>query len=99
MANPFGAVKDIYKLQKEAKKMQEEMKQLMVTGESKKGLVKVTLNGIQELVDINIDDELLTDKTELKKHIKEAFGEAQKHLQKEMAKGMDMDKLKSMLGM
>jgi nucleoid-associated protein EbfC len=95
----IGAVKDIYKLQKEAKKMQEEMKLVLVTGESKKGLVKVTLNGVQELVDLNFDDQLMDDKVELKKHIKDAYADAQKKLQKEMARGMDMDKLKGMLGM
>ena len=99
MVNPLGAAKDIYKLRQEAKKMQEEMKRVMVTGESKKGLVKVTLNGAQEMVDININDEMLEDKVELKKHIKDAYADAQKSLQKEMMKGMDMDKLKGMLGM
>lgn len=97
--NPFGAAKDIYKLQKEAKKMQEEMRQILVTGESKKSLVKVTLNGVQEMVDINFDEQLLDDKVELKKHIKDAYADAQKKLQKEMSKGMDMDRLKGMLGM
>jgi nucleoid-associated protein EbfC len=95
----FGQAKDLYKLQREAKKMQEEMKQVLVVGESKKSLVKVTLNGVQEMVDINIDEHLLDDKVELKKHIKDAYSDAQKKLQKEMAKGMDMDKLKGMLGM
>lgn len=99
MNNPFGAAKDLYKLQKEARKMQEEMKQILVIGESKKSLVKVTLNGVQEMVDINFDEQLLGDKDELKKHVKEAYADAQKKLQKEMAKGMDMDKLKGMLGM
>jgi DNA-binding YbaB/EbfC family protein len=97
--NPFTAGKDIMKLRSEAKKMQEQMKQVMATGESKKGLVKVTLNGAQELVDININEELFTDKVELKKHIKDAFADAQKKIQKEMAKGMDLDQLKGMLGM
>ena len=96
--NPFGTVKDIYKLQREAKKMQEEMKLILVTGESKKSLVKITINGAQELVDISFDDQILGDKVELKKHIKDAYTDAQKKLQKEMAKGMDLDKLKGMLG-
>jgi DNA-binding YbaB/EbfC family protein len=96
--NPFGTVKDIYKLQKEAKRMQEEMKLVIVTGESKKALVKVTLNGAQELVDVSFDDAIVGDKEELKKHIKDAYADAQKKLQKEMAKGMDLDKLKGMLG-
>ena len=78
--NPFGAAKDIYKLRQEAKKMQDEMKQVMVTGESKKGLVKVTLNGVQELVDINFDSEILCDKFALKKHIKDVYSDAQKKL-------------------
>jgi DNA-binding YbaB/EbfC family protein len=97
--NPLGAVKDVYKLQREAKKMQEEMKQVLVTGESKKSLVKVTLNGVQELIDLSFDDQIMDDKVELKKHIKDAYADAQKKLQKEMAKGMDMDKLKNMFGM
>ncbi len=99
MNNPLGAVKDIYKLQKEAKKMQEEMKLVLVTGESKKGLVKVTLNGAQEMIDVSFDDGIMTDKNELKKYLKDAYTDAQKKLQKEMAKGMDLDKLKGMLGM
>jgi DNA-binding YbaB/EbfC family protein len=98
MANPFSAAKDIYKLRSEAKKMQEDMKQILVTGESKKGLVKVTLNGAQEMVDVNMNDEIMDDKLELKKHIKDAYADAQKKLQKEMMKGMDLDKLKAMLG-
>lgn len=98
MNNPFGTVKDVYKLKKEAEKMQEKMKKILAIGESKKSLVKLTLNGAQELVDINFDDQILGDKVELKKHIKDAYGDAQKKLQKEMAKGMDMDKLKEMLG-
>lgn len=99
MMNPFGAAKDVFKLRQEAKKMQEEMKKVLVTGESKKGLVKVTLNGAQELVDVNFVDDIVEDKTEFKKHIKDAYSDAQKKLQKEMMKGMDMDKLKGMLGM
>lgn len=97
--NPLGAAKDIYKLQREAKKMQEEMKKILVTGESKKSLVKLTLNGVQELVDISFDENILGDKEELKKHIKDAYADAQKKLQKEMAKGMDMDKIRGMFGM
>jgi nucleoid-associated protein EbfC len=97
--NPLGAAKDLYKLQREAKKMQEEMKKVQVTGESKRGLVRVTMNGAQELVDVHFDDQILDDKVELKKHLKDAYSDCQKKLQKEMAKGMDMEKLKGMFGM
>lgn len=97
--NPLKAVQDVNKLRREAKKMQEEMKGLSVTGVSRKELVKVTINGLQEIVDINIEDDLLESKDELVKHIKDAFSDAQKKIQKEMSRGMDLNKIKEMMGM
>ena len=48
----FGQIKDLYKLQKEARKMQKQMKKMKIEGESKKGEVKLTVNGAQEIQDI-----------------------------------------------
>lgn len=97
----FGKVGDLYKLQKEARAMQKQMKALIIDGESKSGDVVVRINGTQELEDIDIAEELLhSDKKEaLVKEIKQALKAAQKKLQKEMMKDMDMDKLKGMMGM
>lgn len=97
----FGKVGDLYKLQKEARAMQKQMKALIIDGESKSGDVVVRINGTQEIEDIDIAEELLSpgNKEKLVKEIKQALKSAQKKLQKEMMKDMDLDKLKGMMGM
>lgn len=101
MAVNFGKLKDIYKLQKEAREMQKKMKALIIEGESKDGSVVIQINGVNEIEEIEIDEELLSpDKiNELKKGLKQAFKSANKRLQKEMAKDVDIDKMRGMLGM
>jgi DNA-binding YbaB/EbfC family protein len=101
MANPFSKMKDLWKMQSEARQMQSKMKDIKISGLSKDEKVEVILDGTQEVQDIFIDDSLLNEdkKRDLIKSIKEALKDAQKKLQKEMMKDMDMDKMKSMLGM
>lgn len=96
----FGQMKDLYKLQKEARKMQKQMKKLRIDGYSKDELVRVVINGTQDVEEIEIENELLSEarKVDLVRALKQAFKDAQKKVQKEMAKDMDLDKMKSMLG-
>ncbi|MBN1331737.1 YbaB/EbfC family nucleoid-associated protein [Candidatus Dojkabacteria bacterium] len=96
----FSQIKDLYRLQKEARKMQKQMKKMTVEGFSRDENVRVLINGIQEIDDIEIAEELLNParKVDLIDGIKEAMKDATKKVQKEMAKDMDMDKMKSMLG-
>lgn len=96
----FGKAKDLYAMQKEARAMQKQMKQLRVEGESDDELLKIVMNGIQEIEDIEIHSDLLgvENKNDLVKALKQAWKVAQKNLQKEMMKDLDMDKLKGMLG-
>ncbi len=98
--NTFGQMKDLYKLQKEARQMQKKMKKLRIEGVSKDEKVKIVLNGLQEVSEMQIDDELLTParKFDLIYDIIEAQKDANKKTQKEMMKDMDLDKMKSMLG-
>ena len=51
--------------QKQAKKMEEENNNKEFTAKSGGGLVKVTLSGHGEVIDLNIDDSLLEDKESL----------------------------------
>ncbi len=51
--------------QKQAKKMEEENSNKEFTAKSGGGLVKVTLSGHGEVIDLNIDDSLLEDKESL----------------------------------
>ena len=100
MANPFSQAKDLYKLQSEAKKLQKEMESKIFKGESKKSLVKVSVNGTGEIVDLEVDDILFDKdrKSDFIDHIKEAYKDAQKKIAKDMSKDMDLSKLKNMMG-
>lgn len=96
----FGNMKDIYKMQKEAKAMQKKLQEQVISGSSKDGSVKIYLNAAREFEDLKVDDDLLDpDRFDVfKKKLKEAYKDYDKKLQKQMAKQFDMDSLKDMLG-
>ena len=100
MAGLFNQMKDLYKLQKEAREMQKKMHTVKVVGVSDDEKVKVSMDGTQEVEEIEISDELLNadNKRWLIKDMKEALKDAQKRLQRELAKDMDLNKIKGMLG-
>ena len=100
MANPFGQMKDLYKMQREAKKMQAQMREKIIKGESKDGRIVLTMNAAQEFIDIHIDESLLNPEAmgTIKTGMKQAFKDYLKKMQKAMMADMDMDKLKGMLG-
>lgn len=91
-------IREMLKMQSEAKKMQKKLKEKKIVGESKDGLLKVFMNASQEFEDIFIDEDILNpDELDgIKKRMKEAFKDYQKKLQKEMVQNMDIDSLKNM---
>jgi len=93
-------MKDLYRMQREAKQMQKKLRGKQISGESKDGLVVVFMNAAQEFEDLHIDESLLdTGSLDLiRDGMKQAFKDFQKKLQKEMAKDFDLDQLKGMLG-
>ena len=101
MANPFSQAKDLYNLQNEARKLQKDLESKIFKGESKKSLIKISLNGTGEIIDLDIEDILFDKerKADFITHIKEAYKDAQKKIAKDMSKDMDLSKLKSMMGM
>jgi DNA-binding protein YbaB len=72
MLNP----KEILRMQSEAKKMQKNLREKKISGESKDGLLKIYMNGAQEFEDIYIDEDIDIDG--IKKRMKEAFKDYQK---------------------
>lgn len=100
MANIFGQMKDLYKMQQEAREMQKKMKAIKISGLSENEKIEVIIDGTQEILEVFIEDEMVNvdRKKDLEKAIKQAMKDAQKKLQKELMKDMDMSKLKSMLG-
>jgi len=94
MLNPV----ELIKMQNEAKKIQNQLREKKIKGESKNGMVKIFMNGAQEFEDVHIAEEYLSPDMEdaIKKGFKEAFKDYQKKLQKEMVQDMDLDQLKNM---
>jgi DNA-binding YbaB/EbfC family protein len=97
MINPIKAGANILQAKRKYDEFQKKMREVTVAGESKKGLVKVTINGLKEVVDVRIDDILMDDKVELQKHIKDATNDAGKRFEKDQAKLMDKDSMMDML--
>ncbi len=54
-------MKQAQKMQEDMQKMQQEIAELEVEGQSGAGLVKVTMNGRHELLKVSIDDSLMGD--------------------------------------
>ena len=60
-----GLMKQAQQMQEKMQKMQEELADAEVTGESGAGLVKVTMNGRHDVKRVDIDDSLMSDDKEM----------------------------------
>lgn len=91
--NMFGKAKEIYELQKKAKKIQKELQGVII--EKEVGAVKVRINGEQKIQNIEIDKELIDHEkiSELEGDVKSAVGQAISESQKAAA-----DKMKDITG-
>jgi DNA-binding YbaB/EbfC family protein len=81
----FSKIKAIKNLRDQAKQMQNTLEQVTAEGSAGWGKVKIKMNGNQKVLSLEIADELLADKKKLTETIIEAFADATKNLQKEMA--------------
>lgn len=76
----FDKLKDL----KQAREIQSQLGKEHVTGISQNGFFKVTLDGNQNVIRVEIDDAVLHDKFRLEKSAKEAFSRALDSLKKLM---------------
>ncbi len=74
----FGKIKDLYALQKKAKAIQKELKDIEVEASSNDGWVTVVFNGEQHLTEIQISEDALRpeNKRELEKDLKNSISQA-----------------------
>ncbi len=74
----FGKMKDLYELQKKARAVQKELKDVEVEAASNDGWVTVVFNGEQHLVEVNLAEEALQpeNKRELEKDLKNTISQA-----------------------
>jgi len=75
----FEKAKDMYKLQKNAKKIKKDLKNTHIEAEHEG--VTVTINGEQEVVKVEISDEAITNKSKLEDSLEKAFNKAIKKSQ------------------
>lgn len=96
MINPVK----LLQMRNEAVAMQKKMQGKKIMGESRDGRIKLAMNAAQELEALIVDEEIVDSDTlrVINLGMKEAFKDYQKKLQKEMAKDVDIDQLKKMLG-
>ncbi len=90
MLNSLKMAKDILDLQREAKKLEKQMKKITAEAESKDGLVRVKASAAGDVLAIEIDDSLLNpeSKQRLQKDIIEAIQKALKNAQKAAANSL-----------
>jgi DNA-binding protein YbaB len=95
----FNKLKQVNDIRKQAKAMQSQMAEIVVVGQSRKG-VMITIDGNQKVQGVQIEEGL--DRETLEIAVKDAFNDAVGKLQKELAAKMrDMggfDALKGLLG-
>jgi DNA-binding YbaB/EbfC family protein len=74
----FGKIKDVYELQKKARAIQKELKDVEVEASSNDGWVTVVFNGEQHLTEINISEDALapSNKRLLEKDLKNTISQA-----------------------
>ena len=88
MALPnFGQMKEMYQLQKKAKEVQKELKNLEIEARSTDGQVAVVVNGEMKVVEVQIADEMMdpAKKDALQAALKDTIGQAMGKAQGESA--------------
>lgn len=74
--NIAGLMQQAQKMQQEMQKAQEELANMVVTGEAAAGLVKVTMTGKHAVTRVEIDPSLLDDKEMLEDIVTAAINDA-----------------------
>ena len=79
----FDQIKNLYNLRKQAEELQKQMGNEKFTGNS--GSVTITINGTQELLDVQITSIQSGNENALANDFKKAFGSAQDQMKRVMA--------------
>ena len=94
----FNKIKAVKELRDNAKKMQNELEDVVAEGQAAWGKAKIQINGNQKVLSVHVADELLESKEKLQNALTEAFNDATKKIQKQMAGKMkDMGALQDMM--
>lgn len=81
----LGKLKQFKDLKDKAKSLQDTLGQISAEGSAAWGKVKITIDGTQNVTNVFIDQEMMSDKTKLEQASKEAYNDATKKLQQILA--------------
>jgi DNA-binding YbaB/EbfC family protein len=84
----FQKLKQFKDIRDKAKSLQAELEKESVEGSSSRGKVKVTMDGTQKILKVDIDESALSDRSKLEEHVKEAFNDAHKRIQAKVVEKM-----------
>lgn len=86
----FNKLKQIKDLRKQAKELQNNLAQDSITAESKGGQIKITMDGNQQVKNVEIEESLLSseNKEKLENSLKETYNKGIKEVQTLMARKM-----------
>jgi DNA-binding protein YbaB len=80
----FGKLKDMNEMRKQAGQIQSMLAQERITGQSKDGQFKVTIDGTQNVLGVVVGEEIVGDKSRIERSSREAFANALDQLKKLM---------------
>ena len=81
-------LKQFKDIQDKSKALQDQLSVITSEGTSGWGKVKVTINGTQQVTNVSIDQEVMSDRSKLETLLKEAFNDAAQKLQQILATKM-----------
>jgi DNA-binding YbaB/EbfC family protein len=84
----FNKLKQVKELRDKAKQLQGMLAEEKVEGSAGWGKVKIKMDGNQQVLNVEIDPELLTDPKKLQEILKDAFNDAAKKAQRRMVEKM-----------
>lgn len=82
----FDKIKNINEMRKEAKVIQGQMAQVLISGSSGGGKIKLAMDGNFEVKSVEIDPAIVGDKSETARHIRSALEDLFKNYKKQMQK-------------
>jgi len=69
----FDKIKDVNEMRKQAKQIELTLASEQVTGSSSGGKIKITLDGNQKVLSVEVDASIVGDKSEIARHIRQAL--------------------------
>jgi DNA-binding protein YbaB len=69
----FDKIKDVNEMRKQAKQIELTLAGESVTGSSSGGKIKITLDGNQKVLSVEVDASVAGDKSEVARHIRQAL--------------------------